>query len=437
VAVHGFSTPAIALLDVSSPLAPRWIQGGIVEPDTPSGYRLRFVPTPGVKYLAVATAGLKAPAAARAWSSPDLLSSSNHADYLVVAPASFAASAQRLADRRRSQGLTTQVVTLDQIMDNFHGGSTNPHAIHDFLSWAHGNWSTPPRYVALIGEGSLDYRNILGYADSVMPPLMVQSQGGIFPSDNRIADTNGDGLPEVAIGRIPVHTPAELDAYVDKITAYESSGSPAWAANAVMLADATDGGADFSDDSEQIAALTGSSYTLGRIYLTTTPIDAARTQLFQSINTGASLIDYVGHGGLDRLSGDGLLTNDDASALNNGERLPILTAMTCTVNRFAVPGVPCLGEALVKKAGGGAAAVWGPSGLSLHGEAKLLAEHFYQKAPQADSGLLGDWVVRSLREFTALGGDGSMLDIYNLLGDPALRVRRGPAPGTTSGSTGE
>jgi hypothetical protein len=114
--------------------------------------------------------------------------------------------------------------------------------------------------------------------------------------------------------------------------------------------------------------------------------------------------------------------------------------MTCVINRFAVPGIRSLGEQLVVQPAGGAAAVWAPSGLSLAGEAPLLAERFYRLTanPSADGSRLGDLVVRSLAEFQQLGGSASMLQIYSLLGDPALKLKRAVAPAIhASPGTGE
>jgi hypothetical protein len=233
-----------------------------------------------------------------------------------------------------------------------------------------------------------------------------------------------------------VLTAAELNAYVDKILAYEGSGQPAWAANALMLADNQDGAADFSADSDRIAGLLPAGSVVDRIYLSSMSLSSARTELLQGIQSGASWVNYLGHGGLDRFSASGLLTSADVAGLTNGNKLPVVTAMTCTINRFAVPGVPSLGELLVKSPAGGAAAVWGPSGLSYHGEARQLAEVFYRLSSEPGD-RLGDSVLRSLAEFGALGGDGRMLDIYNLLGDPSLLVRRGPAPVGSGGSSGE
>jgi hypothetical protein len=433
VTVSGFADPAVRLLDVSDPLRPRWLTGAAV--DAASGaWRASFVPSVAVRYFAASQSALQTPVA-RPWNEGDLLSGSNQADVLYIVPPGMEAEAERLADLRRSQGLQALVVRLDAVADLFGDGIATPHALQGFLGWAHWVWSVPPSYVVLVGEGTLDYRNLQGYGDSVMPPLLVQAEGGLFPSDNRLADVDEDGRPDMAVGRIPVLTAAELGAWVDKILAYESSGEPAWAGSALMLSDAPDGGASFLDDSERIAARLPAGLDVERIDLGAEDLASARARLFQGIADGASFVDYVGHGGLDRLSAGGLLTSEDVPALTNGERLPVLTAMTCTVNRFAVPGVPALGELLVKSPAGGAAAVWGPSGLAFHGESRQLAEALYGRA--GGPGRLGDWILGAMRDFVERGGDPHLLDIYNLLGDPALLIRRGPAPPAGGGTSGE
>ena len=269
----------------------------------------------------------------------------------------------------------------------------------------------------------------MGYGDSLVPPLMVVESDGLFPSDNAFVDP-GDGVPAMAIGRIPATSAAELDAYVDKVMAYEADSGAGWSDRTVLLSDAPDQGSNFAADNDRVGSLLRLGSTADRIDLGSTTLDAARTSLFADLAQGASLVDYMGHGGLDRLAAGGLLDNGDVAGLANGPRLPVLTAMTCVVNRFAVPGIRSLGELLVDQPGGGAAAVWAPTGLSLAGEAPLLAQRFYRLTadPSADSARLGDLVQRSLAEFAKLGGSPSMLQIYSLLGDPALRLKRAPAP---------
>ncbi|HSG40851.1 MAG TPA: C25 family cysteine peptidase, partial [Thermoanaerobaculia bacterium] len=355
-------------------------------------------------------------------------------EYLVIAPPSLWTAAERLAALRRDQGLLAETAYLDQIADEFGDGVLTPHAIRGFLAFAWESWDVKPRYVVLAGEGTLDYKNLLGYGDNLVPPLMVRAEGGLFPSDNRLGDVDGDGLPEMAVGRIPVLSTAELNAYIDKIAAYEAEPPAAWAGSALFLADAQDRGADFAAESERIASQLPAGYSVDRIYLSSMPLASARGLLTAALHRGVSLINYVGHGGLDRLAGAGLLTSADVPGLANGARLPVVTAMTCTVNRFAVPGVPALGELLTKAPAGGAAAVWGPSGLSSSGQARLLAERFHRPGNEAR---LGDRILRAVREFRELGGDPALPVLYDLMGDPALRMVGAPARVAVPSSNGE
>lgn len=436
VTVEGFSAAAVRLLDVTSPLQPKWIGGSVDAVGSPSSYRLTFAPTTGARYLAAGPGAVKSipEADERGWSAPRLKSGGNRADYLVVVPAAWHDTGERLAALRRSQGLDAMVVDFEQIVDEFNFGGSSPHAIRSFLTYAASTWTKRPRYVALAGEGTLDYRNLLGFSDNVLPPLMVQAPGGLFPSDNRLGDVEGDGLLEMAVGRIPVLSAAELDAYTQKIAAYESSSGQPWTSSAVLVADSLDsGGLDFTLDSERIAGRVPAPYVHDKIYLDSMAFADARARLLGDIDAGASFVNYVGHGALDRFSAPGLLTNADVASLANGSRLPVFTAMTCTINRFAVPGQPALGELLVKSASGGAAAVWGPSGLSISGDARLLAERFYA----ADGARLGDRVLAAVADYRASGGDPSLPRIYDVLGDPALLLPTPPAAPTSPVDTGE
>ncbi|HYG60966.1 MAG TPA: C25 family cysteine peptidase, partial [Thermoanaerobaculia bacterium] len=447
--VSGLSAAPV-LLDVSVPARPRWLTGATVEPDAASGagFRAGFAAAAaGARYLATGPGGVKTPDL-RAWRDEGLAASTNGADYLVITTAGLGPAAQRLANYRAAQGLESLVVDVEAVYDEFNAGLPSPHALRAFLAHARRSWRKAPRYVVLAGAGSIDYRDLLGYGGGLVPPLLVRSSGGLFVSDNAIADVaggaGGDGLPEMAIGRLPVRTPAELNAYIDKLGAAEAAGvaGPEWRSRVLMLSDAPDRGADFAADNEKVAGRLPDAYSVDRIDLGAEPLEAARGRLFSGLARGAALVNYLGHGGLDRLTGAGLLASADIPAMAAGPRLPVLTAMTCTVNRFGVPGVSSLGEVLVRQPGRGAAAVWSPSGLSIHGEAVLLAERFYQTATDPSSAAtatrLGDLVLRSLGDLKTLGGSRSMLDVYNLLGDPALLVQQPvPAPPTGAGGGGE
>jgi len=159
-----------------------------------------------------------------------------------------------------------------------------------------------------------------------------------------------------------------------------------------------------------------------KVYLPQLPFQQARARLIAGLNSGAFLLNYVGHGGMDRFTSKGLLTAADASSLNNGDRLPVVTAFTCLAGRFEMPGYLCLGKALVLESGGGGIAFWGPSGMSVNSKAKALSVEFFRHAFGSQPITLGDVVLK------ASAAGPQMARIYQLLGDPALRLKRVAAP---------
>ena len=166
------------------------------------------------------------------------------------------------------------------------------------------------------------------------------------------------------------------------------------------------------------------AYSVEKTYLSDYTLAAARTRLLNGINAGAAWLNYMGHGGLDRFAVEGLLTNADAAALNNGPNLPVVTGLTCLSARFACPGLDSLGETLVLNPNGGAVAVFAPTGYSFHYDAEQFGREFLQSAFKWNRRRLGDAVREAMDD---LGGYHRMpesLKVYNLLGDPALCMKR-------------
>jgi hypothetical protein len=346
------------------------------------------------------------------------------AQYVIIAPTEFSDAARTLGLYRRNQGLQAMLVGLDEVIDEFNAGIYSPYAIKNFLTFAYNNWRIKPQYVLLLGEGTVDYQNRLGAEDNLLPPILVNTQHGLFASDNRFADVSGnDGVPEFSIGRIPVATKEELAAVVAKIMNYEKTDG-AWRNKIILAADNGDKAGKFAEDSDTIAAIIPLKYPIERVYLDERPITEARQMLLTGLNQGALFMNYIGHSGLDSFAEEGLLTMSDLPSLNNLSRLPVVTAMTCVIGRYELPGYDSLGEALLLRANGGAVAVWAPSGLSYNSEAVALDEGFYKRMfLTGNKPRLGDAVLTSLREYGKNRSGREMIDIYNILGDPGLVVK--------------
>lgn len=428
IQVGGFSDSQVALVSLSDPWKPVWVNV-IGQALTGGGYGVTLNPaSANLPYWAATDSAM--PVVDNAWTDKpsQLKQTALNADYLVIAPEEVREAAQALADYREGQGFSTAVVDLEDIMDEFNGGLSSPKAIRDFLSLAYNQWKNPPRFVVLAGSGSYDYQNYLGHDDSLIPPLMVQTPYGLTASDNRLGDVVGDdGMPEIIVGRIPAVNNAELQAYVDKVITYESAGADPWTRQVVLLADnGPDPAGDFPADSDDLAALVLSPYQTNKIYLGRMPYQTAslaRAGVLNALNQGAAYFSYMGHGNPSQLANEKLLLQSDVTALSNGGRQPVALFLTCAAVRFSLPGYDSLGEALLLKHNGGAIAVWGPTGLSLNSEAKQLAEGFFTETFwMGGNRMLGESAFEAYQHY-GTNRYRFILDIYNILGDPALRMK--------------
>ncbi|HYC62213.1 MAG TPA: C25 family cysteine peptidase, partial [Thermoanaerobaculia bacterium] len=350
------------------------------------------------------------PVAYRSAADPSL--KNQRAAYVVVAPASMRSGAEALASLRQREGLSTFVADLDQIYDEFSFGTPTPHAIRSYVASLMKS-SQRPRYVVLAGTGTVDYRG-LTQSPGPVPPMMIRTKDGLFASDTKIADANNNGSPDLAIGRIPVSTNAELLAYVSKL----QNHSTAEATDPIVFsADATDQDTNFGHASDDSAT---PLKTLPRMRLHIDEIgpQAARNGLLDAWQNGTPLVSWIGHGGLDQIASSGILTAGDAPALLSAGRLPVMVAMTCTINRFEDGIVEPLGSALTRQADGGALAVWSATGISNHENARELQRTFMRNAAAKPQLRIGDLIVQTLAAHPS-----DTAGIYLLLGDPAVTMQ--------------
>ena len=86
----------------------------------------------------------------------------NPPNYIIIAPDAFKSQADRLADfHRNHNGLRVEVVSPEQIYNEFSSGTPDVTAIRDFLRYQYLNSpvNDPLKYVLLFGDGSFDNTN--------------------------------------------------------------------------------------------------------------------------------------------------------------------------------------------------------------------------------------------------------------------------------------
>ncbi len=187
------------------------------------------------------------------------------AQYLVISHPSFITGIQPLVQARKAQGLTVNVVDVNDLYAKYTYGVFDPKAIKDYIAYAAQNLGT--QYVLLVGGDTYDYRNYLGVNSiSFIPSLYVTTSevAKFVPADPLYADYTGDKVPDLAIGRFPVRTQAELELMVNKTLAYQDKD---YGRTAVFASDKVDGSISFRNISTSMSATLPSSWSVQNIHL--------------------------------------------------------------------------------------------------------------------------------------------------------------------------
>jgi hypothetical protein len=252
---------------------------------------------------------------------------------------------------------------------------------------------------------------------AVVPPAAA---GLVLQGDQKgvaSADLDGDGRPDVAIGRLPVQTPEEADVLVDKIARQGAVLRDNTGPHLIAVDNDTASDAPFRADAEALAARLGavSWADLG------SGVTAARTALFDALAAGAPTTHYFGHAGHERWADEGLLTSADVPGLSSAGRETVLFTWACEAQWYQYDWGASLNESLLLAPRAGALAAVGPAGITdpvyqsaLH---KRVYGHFLAGVP------LGEALRRAKAEVLDLGPSfAPVVEGWNLLGDPALTL---------------
>ena len=345
-------------------------------------------------------------------------------DYLVIGPRTFVEAAEPLIGQRRRQGLRARGVALEEIYAEFGFGEPRPEAIRDFVSYVyHEGRGRPLRYVLLLGDGSYDFKGALETGSpNVVPPYIIKTSYLWTASDPSYAAVNGrDAFPDVAIGRLPASTPEELRQMIDKILDYENAGD-GLAAPMVFVSDDADDAGDFKAAAEELA-LSFPSRQTQTIHLDDLGVSQTRRAIIAAFDDGASILSYVGHGGIHLWADENLFDTTSVGSLSAQSRIPVVLTMNCLNGYYHFPYFDSLSESLLKADGRGAVAVIAPSGLSLNGPAHQLHRALLEEIESGWHRRLGDAIFAAEARYAASGAFPELLSIYHLFGDPALVLR--------------
>jgi len=336
---------------------------------------------------------------------------------VIFAPSDFFDSAELLRALHEESGLATAIVDIQDVYDEYSFGSKEPAALQRFLKRAFDRWQTPPRFVLLAGDGSYDPRDYLGFGDDIIPTKLIDTATFETASDDWFADFDGDGVPEMAVGRLPVRTKDEAGTVISKIVAHQSSGNGI--SDMVMVADLAVGD-NFSAINNRLQMEIPQGIAIHNVEIDELGMENGRVAILDALRGGADLVNYSGHGTVDRWHG-GLLTTDDAGSLDNAHRLPVFAMMNCLNGAFHEPLLSGLGEVLIREPDGGAAAVWASSAITESSAQEMLMTVFYEELFAQSGTTIGEAAVAA----KAAIDNGDVRRTWILLGDPAMVMGEG------------
>ena len=281
--------------------------------------------------------------------------------YLVVTHRRFEASAHGVAALKEAEGLRSAVVVVDRAYDRFSGGLVEAEAVRALIRHARVASRGRLRYVLLVGDDTFDTHDYAGTGAVAFVPSLVAWDGefGRVPSENRYADLDGDGAPDVAIGRLPVETVEQAEALVAKIASQAEALAASAGRHLFVNDDSAEGDAPFRDQAAAVqAALPETSFVLP-FADASAGVETAREALRQGWEAGASVTHYFGHGGTTVWADEQLLSVDTVEAVAGRGRPTVLLAWACLSQLYQYLWGPSINEALLLLPEGGAVASFG------------------------------------------------------------------------------
>lgn len=368
-------------------------------------------------------------------------------EMLIIYHPDFAEQAERIAAHRREvSGLELEVVSAPQVYNEFSSGRVSPTAIRDFAKLI---FERDERlgYLLLIGDGSFDSRDLYGFGANFIPVYERDQNHELFgyPADDFFAifynEPGDDPLANdlsISVGRLPVKTVEEANLVVNKIINYDTDPEylQDWRTRMIFLGDDEDS-ATHSDDAEMAAEIVRSTrpeFNINKLFFDLFPQESTpagdrfpsvEEQLDRSIERGAVITTYLGHGGPRGWGQERVLDIPQIQNWNNLDRLSIFLTATCTFGDYDNGAFVSAGEELLLANRGGAVALMTTTRPVFASRNSALTNRSLIELLQQDNE--GNWtrlgdVVKTAKNALSNTGSFDNERKFMLMGDPAQRA---------------
>jgi len=409
-------TNSIWIWDVSNPNQPAELNGYIQQ--TTNGPNINF--SNSMETVAICLSGQEYdPYSVEVIESTSNYAATNRCDYLMIVGGGLESESQLLASHRSSNGLQVCMVKIDDVFNKFNYGRRSGESLRKFIKYIHQIWALAPKYVVLVGDGSIDYKGYLS-TDSQIPTEPIV-WGGLVNADYKVSDFNLDLYPDVIVGRIPASNTNDLAVYINNILDYEAGG--AWRTNTIIVNHGLDA-ANFIGAANDVQDMISNYTHIIRVDRSVIGLAEARSNVLNGIKSGLNMLTFTGHGlayDYSVASGEIVLSVADIQGLATQNVPAVYVTMACSSGQFGIPNNKSISERIIFKNGVGAA-VLSSAGVTDLPAAKTFAYPVYDALYLLNVHTVGEAFLAGQM---GLYGDPSVryqLNIYQLLGDPALII---------------
>ncbi len=378
-------------------------------------------------------------------------------DMVIIVPSNGAllSPANRLASAHRDMdGLTVEVVTAQQVYNEFSSGTPDVTAYRRFMKMLYDRAATSadaPKYLLMFGDSWYDNRLrtfpnykqddlLLCYESensvNAIKSYVLEDYMGLL-DDNEGVNHKEDKV-DIGIGRIPTTSVTVANALVDKLIAYmKNEEAGAWQNVVTLLGDDGDESTHMAD-AEGIATMMSEKYPsfiVDRIYWDDFVPEKGAVGLRyplvtqaikERLDKGALIVNYSGHGSPNTMSHELAWNAPDMAELKS-PCIPFWVTASCDIGPFDKGGDNVAESALFNSSGGAVGLLTTTRTVLQYYNAILNKEFMEMLLSPVNGGeatAVGDALRMAKCNVIGTGSDVSENKLqFVLLGDPALRLK--------------
>ena len=421
-------------------------------------------------FIAFNSSGFKSPFYVGKVSNQNLQSLTD-IEYIIITASEFKSQAEELAEfHTQNSNLTAEVVTLQEVYNEFSNGHADITAIRNFIRYIYTNASSEEsrvKYLLLFGDGNYDPKRRISNDTYFIPSY--QSENSISPTASYISDdyfgmlddengiSSSSSTVDIGIGRFPARNTTDASGFVSKVKHYVNSSRMVgydgldgndlkstlsdWKNNVLFIAD--DGSASDNYTSAHLTQTEtivnsvleqDSTYNVKKVYLDaydkTSTAGGSRypdvnREIRESMDKGVFFASYIGHGGEGGWADERILNINDINSWTNIDALPVFLTATCEFSRYDDPERVSGGEYVLLNPNGGSIAMITTTRLVYGGISNNIgfSINFFESILKDLNGThpsLGD-AIRLAKTLSPLGTNYNNRK-FALLGDPAIKI---------------